>query len=104
MAIGAIALIISLTGVAGWIKVGLRNLRRLERLMLGTARAQFAGAASASRRDALAAERSVGLVTVSGTSLFHRGDCLLVSGKSLTTTSREAALAGRLETCGMCEP
>lgn len=106
VAIGSIALIVSMTGVAGFIKVGLRNLRHLERLMLGTARAQFAGAASAISADVRSAEQAgaAALVTVSGANLFHRADCLLITGKAVSGVNREDALAARLETCGMCEP
>ncbi|GAA0607653.1 hypothetical protein GCM10009547_06970 [Sporichthya brevicatena] len=100
MAVGSIALIVSLSGVAGWIRVGLRNLRHLERLMLGTARAQFAGAAGAIRADVAAESRSSALVTVPGTTLVHRADCLLVAGKAVAAAPSQAGL----DQCGMCEP
>ena len=103
LAIGGIALIVSLSGVAGWIRVGLGNLRHLERLMLGTARAQFAGAAAAISADTQRAHDadSSALVTVSGATLVHRADCLLVVGKSVHAVSSGDT---RLETCGMCQP
>ena len=111
VAIGSIALIVSLSGVAGVVRVGLRNLRHLERLLLGAARAQFAGAASAISADVARAEHlgAAALVTLpraggSGTSLFHRADCLLVSGKGVAGVNREDALAARLQPCGMCRP
>jgi hypothetical protein len=104
VAIGSIALIVSMSGVAGFIKVGLRNLRHLQRLLLGTARAQFAGAAIAISADVRSAEAagSSALVTVAGATVVHRADCLLVIGKAVSGVSHEDALAARLETCGMC--
>jgi fructose-1-phosphate kinase PfkB-like protein len=107
MAVGSIALIVSLSGVAGWIRVGLRNLRHLERLMLGTARAQFAGAAAAISADTDSAQEadSSALVVLSqsraGATLVHRADCLLVAGKAVRAVSSGDAA---LEACGMCTP
>jgi hypothetical protein len=105
LAIGGIALIVSLTGVAGWVRVGLRNLRHLEKLMLGTARAQFAGAAAAISADEHRAHEgeTTALVALSGAgaaggTLVHRADCLLVAGKPVQTVSSGT----RLESCGMC--
>jgi hypothetical protein len=105
LAIGGLALVVSLSGVAGWIRVGLRNLRHLEKLMLGTARAQFAGAAAAISADARRAQQAdssalVALSAATGATLVHRADCLLVAGKAVRpVSSGETALS----TCGMCE-
>jgi hypothetical protein len=102
VAIGSIALIVSLSGVAGWIKVGLRNVRHLEKLMLGTARVQFAGAAAAISADARRAHQAdtSALVVLAGATLVHRADCLLVTGKPVQGVSSSPGL----ETCGMCQP
>jgi hypothetical protein len=101
LAIGGIALIVSLSGVAGWIRVGLGNLRHLEKLMLGTARAQFAGAAAAISADTQRVHEadSSALVSLPGATLVHRADCLLVAGKSVQPVSS----GSRLDKCGMCQ-
>ena len=103
VAVASIALIVSLSGVAGWMKVGLRNVRHLERLMLGAARVQFAGAAVHIAADIANAQRHgrASLVTVAGTTLVHRADCLLVTGKTVDAANPANS---RHEACGMCQP
>lgn len=106
IAVGAIGLIVALSGVAGWIRVGLRNVRRLERLLVGSAHEHLIGGRAIPGQDAQIIDITTGrgvLITARG-STFHRRDCLLLAGKPVVEHGRDDATRAGLSACGMCVP
>jgi hypothetical protein len=98
LAVAIMSLIISTASVAGWFRAGLRNVRRLQYTLAGVARTHLTTAASA-----VQAERNEPdawpLVMVDGLSLYHRPDCLLVTGKAVRPSEGSTAV---LTECRMC--
>jgi hypothetical protein len=98
LAVAILALVVSTASVAGWFRVGLLNVRRLQYALAGVARTQLtatATAVSAERRE----PDSWPLVMVDGLTLYHRPDCLLVTGKAVRPAEGSTAV---LHECRMC--
>lgn len=102
MAVGVIAVVIAITGVTGWLRTGLRNVRHFERLLLGSAGEQVTNAFAG---DVVAAQPTSGdVVVIAGTMEFHTPGCLLTADRSLQHLNRAEASGGQLYACGMCTP
>lgn len=102
MAIGVIALVVAITGVTGWLRTGLRNVRHFERLLLASAGEQVA--ATYARGVVATDASSDDVVVITGTTQFHRPECLLTAGKTVASLSPAEAAGGHLDACGMCLP
>lgn len=102
IAIGVFAVVIALTGVTGWLRAGLRNVRHFERLLLARAAEQVA---ATQVRTAVHGDASSDMVVVvTGTTQFHIPGCLLIAGKRVQHVAPAEATDARLDACGMCTP
>jgi len=98
LAVAILALVISTASVAGWFRVGLLNVRRLQYALAGVARTQLTATATAVQAEHREPD-SWPLVMVDGLSLYHRPDCLLVTGKAVRPSEGSTAV---LTECRMC--
>jgi hypothetical protein len=98
IAVGTLCLAISLAAAASWVRVGLRNMRTLQRTLVRGARTHLSALSVA-----VAPEQADGrLVTAAGLTLFHRPDCLLVNGKSVHSIAPGTEGSGDRTACRMC--
>ncbi|HZE65765.1 MAG TPA: hypothetical protein VE081_03985, partial [Sporichthyaceae bacterium] len=100
LAVAIMALVISTASIAGWFRVGLTNVRRLQHALAGVARTHLTATASAVHAER-AEPDAWPLVMVDGLTLYHRPDCLLVTGKSVRPTDGATVV---LDKCRMCAP
>ena len=107
-AVGIGAVVLSLTGVVGWLQAGMGNLHALKADVF----AELHSHASVSEPDAVAVAAAprphvvqpiATVVSGPGMTLFHRLDCLFVQDKATTESSRSEAAAS-LQPCVVCEP
>jgi hypothetical protein len=107
-AVGIGAVVLSLTGVVGWLQAGMGNLHALEadvfaelRSHVGLPENDAVAAAPAPRPHVVQPTATV--VSGPGMTLFHRPDCLFVQDKETSESSRTDA-AVSLQPCVVCEP
>ena len=87
-------------GAGAWLAAGRRavRVRRLAVIGLLEDRGMVTPAPAAAEAE------TEGLVTVKGTSRYHRPDCLLVRDKSVQAFKPASRGAGKREPCPMCLP
>jgi hypothetical protein len=98
LAVAILAVVISTAAATGWFRAGLRNVRRLQYALAGVARTHVTAAASAVQAEHSEPD-SWPLVMVDGLLLYHRPDCLLVTGKAVRPSEGSTAV---LTECRMC--
>ena len=99
--VGVVALLLACTGDAAYLLAGRSAVRRRKR-ELSLRLTALTGAGAQAEDDRLIAAGAV--VTAERMSRYHRGDCLLVRGKAVSTGSvPENQRAGR-RPCGVCLP
>jgi len=102
LALGIVALIISTASVAGWFRTGLRNVRRLQYALAGVARTHLTPTATAAHTERSEPD-AWPLVMVDGLTLYHRPDCLLVTGKAVRPSDGSTAVLTECRMCSMSE-
>jgi hypothetical protein len=102
LALAIVALIISTASVAGWFRTGLRNVRRLQYALAGVARTHLATTATVAHTERTEPD-AWPLVMVDGLTLYHRPDCLLVTGKAVRPSEGATAVLTECRMCSMSE-
>lgn len=99
--LGVVALLLAATGDALHLLNGRRRVRRRQQLVALRLAALTDGDAAAGE---LIVDSAAGVVTAPRMSRYHRADCLLVRGKTVSSGSvAENRHAGR-RPCGVCTP
>ena len=99
--VGVVALLVAATGDALYLLNGRRAVHRGQRALALRLAALADGNAAV---DEASPDSAAGVVTAPKMSRYHRSDCLLVRGKTVSRGSvAENRLAGR-RPCGVCTP
>lgn len=89
-------------GAGAWLAAGRRAVRVRRLAVIGVL--EDRGMLTPAQAAAEVEPDTEGLVTVKGTSRYHRPDCLLVRDKSVQAFKPGSRRAGKREPCPMCRP
>ncbi len=94
---------VGLTGIALWITANLRELRRVQKLVLSNLSGVGTGASRRTASHGKGAETALTeFVHSAGSARFHRPTCLFVRGKSPEPITAATAVQAGLMPCGAC--
>lgn len=91
-------------GSIAWLSAGRRALRIRKLTMVNRLEESGLLTPLQGTAESETATETGGLVSVKGTSHYHRAGCLLVRGKTVHAYSPGSRSAGTREPCPMCEP
>ncbi|MCU1691101.1 MAG: hypothetical protein JWM64_192 [Frankiales bacterium] len=96
---GVAALVLSVSGVCGWLITGLREVRLAQRAVVPL-RVVVAPPAATT----VATQAGADLVAAPAMTRYHLSSCALVAGKSASPAPLPAHLEAGRRPCGVCDP